>query len=75
MELRFHLDEDAEARALVRALRDRGVDVTTTAETGLTEVGDPEQLIWTTGQGRTLLTYNAADFCRLHREFDVSVLQ
>ena len=28
MELRFHLDEDAEARALVRALRDRGVDAT-----------------------------------------------
>ena len=68
MELRFHLDEDAEARALVHALRIRGVDVTTTAETGLTEVGDPEQLIWTTGQSRTLLTYNAADFCRLYKE-------
>ena len=68
-ELRFHLDEDAEAHALVRALRDRGIDVTTTSETGLAEVSDENQLIWTASQGRALVTYNAADFCRLHTEF------
>jgi uncharacterized protein with PIN domain len=64
--LRFHLDEDAEAHALVRALRDRGVDVTTTAEATLTEVTDEQQLTWTTNAGRVLLTYNAADFCQFH---------
>lgn len=63
--LRFHLDEDAEAHALVRALRGRGVDVTTTAEVGLTESTDEQQLAWTTREGRVLVTYNAADFCRL----------
>ena len=68
-EIRFHLDEDAEAHALIRALRSRGVDVATTAETGLTEASDADQLLWATGQGRTLLTYNAADFCRLHGKF------
>lgn len=64
--LRFHLDEDAEAHALIRALRDRGVDLTTTGEAGLTEVDDETQLQWATRKGRVLLTFNAADFCRLH---------
>ncbi|HAB18610.1 MAG TPA: DUF5615 family PIN-like protein [Verrucomicrobiota bacterium] len=65
-ELCLHLDEDAEAHALVRALRDRGVDVTTTSEEGLVEVSDEGQLDWAAAAGRVLLTYNAADFCRLH---------
>jgi len=68
-QLRFHLDEDTEAHALVGALRERGVDVTTTSEARLTETSDQEQLIWTARQGRVLVTYNASDFCRLHSEF------
>lgn len=68
-QLRFHLDEDAEAHALVSALRERGVDVTTTSEARLNEITDEEQLIWTSRQDRTLVTYNVADFCRLHRDF------
>jgi hypothetical protein len=50
------LDEDAEAHALVRALRDRAVDVTTTSEAGLTEISDEEQLRWAAGKSRVLLT-------------------
>jgi hypothetical protein len=65
-ELRLHLDEDAEAHALVRALRGRGVDVTTTSEAGLSQTNDEAQLAWASQQGRAVLTYNAADFCRLH---------
>jgi len=68
-ELRLHLDEDAEANALVRALRDRAVDVTTISEAGLTEISDEEQLLGAAGKSRALLTYNAADFCRRHGEF------
>jgi len=68
-ELRLHLDEDAEAHALIRALRDRGVDVTTTSEAGMTESSDEDQLDWATAASRVLLTYNAADFCRIHSEF------
>ena len=67
-ELRFYLDEDAEAHALVRALRDRGVDVTTTSESGLNEADDEAQLTQATQENRVLLTYNAADFCRLHTD-------
>lgn len=68
-ELRFHLDEDTESHALVRALRSRGVDVTTTGETGLTERSDRDQLAWSTREQRALVTYNAADFCQLHAKF------
>ena len=68
-ELRFHLDEDAEAQALVRALRDRGVDVTTSSEARFNESTDEGQLISATAEKRALLPYNAADFCRLHSEF------
>ena len=68
-EIRLYLDEDVEAHALIRALRGRGVDVTTTSESGLTETSDEAQLLWTTQEGCVLLTYNAADFCRLHARF------
>lgn len=44
-ELRPDLDEDAEAQALVRALRDRSVDVTPTSEAGLIEISDEELLL------------------------------
>ncbi len=64
--LRFHLDEDAEADALIRALRDRGVDLTTSSEAGLIDVDDETQLQWAARKGRVLLTCNAADFCRLY---------
>jgi hypothetical protein len=47
-ELRLHLDEDAEAHALVRALRGRGVDVSTASEAGLGETNDEAQLAWAT---------------------------
>lgn len=68
-ELGLHLDEDTEAAALVRALRNRGVDLTTSAEAGLTQATDHEQLTWAAARNRAVLTYNAADFVRLHREF------
>ena len=68
-DIRLYLDEDVEAHALIRALRGRGVDVITTSEVGLTETSDEAQLIWAVQQGRVMLTYNAADFCRLHKLF------
>lgn len=68
-EIRLYLDEDVEAHALVQALRSRGVDVITTSETGLTETSDEAQLTRAFQERRALLTYNAADFCRLHKQF------
>lgn len=67
--MRLHLDEDADAHALLNALRHRGLDVTSTREVGRLQCSDEEQLAWTLEQGRVIYTYNAADFCRLHAEF------
>ena len=64
--VKIHLDEDSDAHALLRALRHRGVDVTSTGEQGLLRRTDEEQLEWATQQGRSIYTYNATDFCRLH---------
>lgn len=65
----LHLDEDADAHALLNGLRHRGWDVTSSREQGLLQYSDEEQLAWAGEQERALYTYNASDFCRLHSEF------
>lgn len=67
--LKLHLDEDADAHALLNALRHRGWDVTSSRERGLLQCSDAEQLTWAVEQQRAIYTYNASDFCRLHSEF------
>lgn len=67
--LQFHLDEDADAYALLNGLRHRGWDVTSSRERGLLRCTDEEQLVWAAERGRAIYTYNASDFCRLHSEF------
>lgn len=52
---------------LVRALRARGVDVTTALEAGMIEREDREHLDYATAQDRVLYTFNIGDFYRLHR--------
>jgi hypothetical protein len=66
--LKLHLDEDADAYALLNGLRHRGWDVTSSRERALLGRSDEEQLAWASGQNRTIYTYNAVDFCRLHSE-------
>lgn len=67
--LKLHLDEDADAHALLNGLRHRGWDVTSSRERGLMQCSDAEQLTWAVEQQRAIYTYNASDFCRLHSEF------
>lgn len=67
--LKLHLDEDADAHALLNALRHRGVDITSSRELGLLQSSDEEQLVWAFERQRVIYTYNASDFCRLHSEF------
>ena len=67
--MKLHLDEDADAHALLNALRQRGLDVSSSRELALLRCSDEEQLAWASEQGRTIYTYNASDFCRLHSEF------
>ena len=67
--MKLHLDEDADAHALLSALRQRGLDVSSSRELALLQSSDEQQLAWASEQGRAIYTYNASDFCRLHSEF------
>jgi hypothetical protein len=63
------MDEDAMARALVRGLRARGVDVTTVLDAGMSEQDDVAQLEQATQHGRVLYTFNVGHFCHLHAQY------
>jgi len=67
--MKLHLDEDADSHALLNALRQRGLDVSSSRELSLLQCSDEEQLAWELKQGRAIYTYNASDFCRLHSEY------
>ena len=66
MRIRLYFDEDSMDKALVRALRSRGVDVTTALEENMIEQADEEHLGFATTQGRVLYSFNVGDFCRIH---------
>ena len=61
--IRFHLDENC-SHAVAEGLRRRGIDVTTTPETGLLGVQDVEQLAYRLAQGRVIFSYDE-DMLRL----------
>lgn len=65
--MKFYLDEDL-TPAIATALRKRGVDAVSAHEVGHIGLGDAEQLIFATGQGRCLVSANARDFRRLGRD-------
>ena len=61
----FHLDENID-HAIVRALRERGIDVTTSTEAQLVGARDIEQLEFARESGRVIVTQDS-DFLRLHQ--------
>lgn len=67
--VRLYLDEDSMDRALVRALRARGVDVISAFDVGMIERDDAEHLDYATVHGRVLYTFNVGDFYRLHTNY------
>ena len=74
--IRWYLDEDAMARALVRGLQARGIDVTTAFDAGMAGRDDEQQLEHATRLGRVIFTFNFTfnvdDFCRLHAAYQDS---
>ncbi len=64
--LRFHLDENMPT-ALATGQRRRGIDVSTTAESGLLEATDLQHLAFALNESRVVVTHDA-DFIRLHAE-------
>ena len=59
--MKFYLDEDL-APAIAVALRKRGVDAVSVHEVGTVGLGDKEQLVFATRQGRCVVSGNARDF-------------
>lgn len=68
-EVRLYLDEDSMRRSLVFSLRARSVDVLTAAEADMINRGDEEHLAAASASGRSLFTYNTADYCALHQRW------
>jgi Domain of unknown function (DUF5615) len=64
--IRFHLDEHIPA-SVAAGLRRRGIEVSTSVESGLLSADDPTQLSFAYSSGRVLVTHDA-DFLRLHAE-------
>jgi menaquinone-dependent protoporphyrinogen IX oxidase len=69
MKIRLYLDEDAMAEALVQALTERGIDVTTANLENMVFRPDPEHLAYATSIGRVLYSFNVGDYCQLHGEW------
>lgn len=66
MPIRFHLDEHIPA-SVAAGLRRRGIEVSTSVESGLISADDATQLSFAYSSGRVLVTHDA-DFLRLHAE-------
>jgi hypothetical protein len=67
--VRLYVDEDASEQAVVRGLRERGIDVVTTADAGRLGSTDFEQLAHAVEHGRAVYTFNVGDFARLHVQY------
>ncbi len=66
--IKLYLDEDVH-EDIAMALRLRGYDIKTTREAGNKGLSDIEQLIYATKKDRVIISFNIADFNRLHSEF------
>lgn len=68
MTLGLYFDDDSGERALVRALRARGIVVTTPSEAGTLGSPDSAHLAFAAQHGLVVCTSNVGDFLRLHAE-------
>jgi hypothetical protein len=66
--IRLYLDEDTMDKALVSALRARGVDLLAAHEADMIERPDEDHLAFAAREGRGLYSFNVADYCRLQSQ-------
>jgi predicted nuclease of predicted toxin-antitoxin system len=66
--IKLYLDEDVH-EDIAMALRLRGYDIKTTREVGNKGLSDIEQLRYATKKDRVIISFNIADFNKLHSEF------
>lgn len=65
-QIRLFIDEDSMDQRFIKALRARGVEVTSVGEVETISSSDKEQLTLATELQRVLYTFNVGDFCQLH---------
>jgi predicted nuclease of predicted toxin-antitoxin system len=68
MRITAYVDEDVPL-SFAEALRNRGVDCITTQEAGNKGLSDREQLAFSAGKNRAIVTHNKKDFILLHNEY------
>ncbi len=66
--IKLYLDEDV-PEAVAMGLELRGYDVLTVREAGRKGQSDIQQLRFSATEGRAIITFNIADFCKIHVEF------
>lgn len=66
--IRFLTDEDIHVAVAV-SLRAAGIDAVSTPECGRREADDESQLEYAAQLGRATVTFNVADFARLHADW------
>jgi hypothetical protein len=66
--IRFFTDEDMH-RAVAAQLVAAGFDAVSTPDAARLGEPDESQLAWASQEGRALVTFNVADFARLHHEW------
>ena len=66
--MRLLVDEDTQAKTLVRLLSQDGHDVLTAKDAGLNSMSDAEVMTVAINENRVLLTKNCADFLLLNTE-------
>jgi predicted nuclease of predicted toxin-antitoxin system len=64
----IYLDEDVNP-LIARLLGNRGFDVTTVHDAGLSASPDPQQLAFAASQHRCIVTHNRLDYEMLHQEY------
>ena len=71
MSCRFFTDEDVYG-SVAEQLRAAGFDAVSTPEAGRLGESDESQLDWASKENRVLVTFNVADYARLHHEWMTS---
>lgn len=66
--IRFFTDEDVYGTVAVRR-RQKGHDAVSTPDVDRFGEDDESQLAWATHEGRALVTFNDADFARIHQDW------
>lgn len=67
--IRLYCDEDTMDADLVRALRVRGVNVTTALDQGMIRQHDSDHLEHSSSQERALYSFNVGDYNKLHTDY------